>query len=433
MPEPSQDTARPIVVGACVAGKYRLVRRLAVGGMAEVWRARNDATAADVALKVLRRSDADVPFDARFRNEAKLSAMLSHRSIVRIFDLIEEQDGSLVLVMELLHGQSLAQYLKRKGTLPNKEAVAIAVPILSALAHAHDSGIVHRDVTPANIFLAIDPDGQVTPKLVDFGIAKLPSAGSQTLDGRVLGTPRYMSPEQIRGQEIDGRSDLFSIALVIYEMVSGVCPFAAETPAASLAAVLESPVDPDGRIEPRIWLEVHRALAKRAYERHKNAAELGDALRAAVGETEASLSALLRWDPPGRAAFELAEEQGPQSRPTRSVEGQSLEANARRRRQSAGWVALAVALCLVVLAGAMRKPAGASGASAVASSAGDITGAATAALDPTPTASPSPTLTPSPSSNATSTPAVPRFTRPRSRPVGPSPPRAKPVATTPGF
>src|SRR5579859_3758663 len=189
---PAPAPSRRLEAGMRLAGKYVLVRRVAVGGMGEVWVAKNDQTGAEVAIKV-RRRDAGAGEDAvaRFRHEARLGAMLSHRSIVRIFDLVEESDGKLLLVMVLLHGETLERYLKSNGPLSTNEAVAIGVPLLSALAHAHDAGIVHRDVTPANVFLAIDPDGHVTPKLVDFGIAKLPSTGVKTLEGRVLGTPRY--------------------------------------------------------------------------------------------------------------------------------------------------------------------------------------------------------------------------------------------------
>jgi serine/threonine-protein kinase len=275
-----------------------LLRRLAVGGMGEIWVARNEGTGATVAVKVLRAAPDDA-LAARFRNEARLAARLSHRSIVRVFDWIEEPGEALALVMELLRGESLARYLERNGPLSSEHAVAILVPVLSALAHAHASGIIHRDIAPANIFLALDPDGHVTPKILDFGIAKLPTASTHTLEGQVLGTPRYMSPEQIRGEaELDGRSDLFGVGAVLYETITGASPFAAPTPAASLAAVLEHPVDPDPRIEPRVWLQIQRALAKRLYERSSSAAELADGLREAVHATDESLAALLKQVPP---------------------------------------------------------------------------------------------------------------------------------------
>jgi serine/threonine protein kinase len=347
----------PLSAGDRVAGKYRLARRLGAGGMGQVWRARNETTGADVALKVLHEAH-DAALDARFRNEAKLGAMLSHRSIVRIFDLVEEPDGTLVLVMELLRGDSLAEYLKRCGPRSTREAVAIALPVLSALAHAHESGVVHRDVTPGNIFLAVDPDGQVIPKLVDFGIAKLPTAGSLTLDGRALGTPRYMSPEQIRAApDVDGRSDLFSVAATIYETIVGASPFAAGTPSASLAAVLESVVDPDPRIDPRVWIELQRALAKRPYQRHRDATELADLLRAALGEPEEALSSLLRRDPPDWDSLDALREE---TRPSRgSMEGQSLEGDRRRRSLSWRWAGVAVVVALggLVVASSVRRPA----------------------------------------------------------------------------
>ncbi|HWL86430.1 MAG TPA: serine/threonine-protein kinase, partial [Polyangiaceae bacterium] len=232
-------------------------------------------------------------------HEARLGAMLTHRNIVRIFDLVEEPDGALVLVMELLRGETLRRHLKNKGPLPADEAISIMLPVLSALEHAHEMGIIHRDIKPANIFLAIDPDGQVTPKLLDFGIAKIPQGGVQTLDGRVLGTPRYMSPEQIRSEStIDGRSDIFGMGAVLVEMLTGQSPFFAETPSASLASVLETQLDPDPRIEPRLWLVLQRALAKRPYERYAHCAEFAQSLRDAVGVADHALFANLRRSKP---------------------------------------------------------------------------------------------------------------------------------------
>ena len=300
--------------GAIVGAKYSLLRRLGVGGMGEVWAARNRTTDAEVAVKMGLGAAAREDSAVRFRHEARLGAMLAHRSIVRIFDLVEEDDGTLVLVMELLRGETLERYLVRRGPLPTPEAIAIVVPILSALAHAHATGIVHRDVTPANVFLAIDPDGHVTPKLLDFGIAKIPTlAPVHTIEGRALGTPRYMAPERIREQgDIDGRCDLFSVGVVLYELLTGVCPFAAGSPAASLAAVLEVVVDPDPRIDPRVWLELRRALAKRPYERTPTATAMAQLLLAASGQTEATLTEVLRNAP----LSHVASDEGPESGPT---------------------------------------------------------------------------------------------------------------------
>jgi serine/threonine-protein kinase len=269
--------------GARVAGKYQLIRRLATGGMGDVWIARNDATGAEVAAKWCKVGERGEQAVERLRQEARVGAMLVHRHIVRVFDLVEDPDRGLLLVMELLRGETLESYLRVHGPLGADRAVEIAIPVLSALAHAHAVGIVHRDVTPANIVLDVDPDGHVTPKLLDFGIAKVPDSAVQTADGRVLGSPRYMAPERIRGREIDARSDLFSVGVVLYEMMTGASPFAATSPSASLAAVLENVVDPDPRIPPRIWIEIRRALSKQPYERHRDARAMAEALQAAHG------------------------------------------------------------------------------------------------------------------------------------------------------
>ena len=433
--------ARGLEPGARVGGKYRLVKRLAAGGMGEVWVAQNRATGADVAVKVCGEGLADEEALARFRHEARLGAMLSHRSIVRVFDLVEEPGGALLLVMERLRGETLERYLKAHGPLSTKEAVAVALPILSALAHAHDVGVVHRDVTPANIFLAVDPDGHVTPKLVDFGIAKLPASGVQTVEGRVLGTPRYMAPERIRAQDdIDGRCDLFSVGVVVYEMLTGASPFAASSPAASLASVLETVVDPDPTIEPAIWMEIQRALAKRPYERPANARVMAEALRAAVGETEANMAEFLRSLVLTRDAE--GAEGGRLSEPTQSVGGHSLGYSgtfSRRRWDARAWVAAAVAAAAVLGAAAalhggrghaQATPPAAEPISAPTATDHALPSAQAAAFAAAPITSSFPstaTATPHPAATSPSTysaTAPPRPAHPR---------HAKPIATTPGF
>jgi serine/threonine-protein kinase len=282
--------------GDKIAGKYTLLSEIGSGGMGSVWLARNDTTEADVALKIWRAAEEDPDqTKTRFRNEARLSAMLTHRNIVRVFDLITEPNGALVLVMERLQGCTLASYLRAQKYLGARAAVGITCGILAALEQAHKAGIVHRDVKPANVFLAVDPDGHVTPKLLDFGIAKVPAANMElTGDGRSLGTPRYMSPEQIRGKEIDGRSDIFSMAVILYETMTGISPFTADTPGASLAAVLEVEVDPDEHIDAQLFSELARGLSKRAYERHATAAEFAATLRKAIQCSDADMDEALR-------------------------------------------------------------------------------------------------------------------------------------------
>lgn len=279
-----------------LGGKIRLIQRIGRGGMGDVWIARNEATQAEVAVKTLQKSERTTVHDERFRREARLAATISHRNVVRIFDLIDEQDGTLGLVMELLRGGTLEGCMRDRGVLSSIHSVAVAVPILSALHHVHQKGIIHRDVKPANIFFAVEPDGHVIPKILDFGIAKLPAAGSAlTMDGSVLGTPHYMSPEQIRGaDDMDGRSDMFSLAVVLYEMLTGVRVFQRDSAAASLASVLEHEVDPDPRIEPRLWVALSRALAKRPYERYATCAEFADTLRNAMDASDEDLAQSLQ-------------------------------------------------------------------------------------------------------------------------------------------
>jgi serine/threonine-protein kinase len=461
-----------------VAGKFRLGRRLAVGGMGEVWVARNESTGADVALKMLRKGDADrereLQIEERFRHEARLSAMLSHRSIVKVFDLIQEPNGTLVLVMELLRGETLQAYLEKEGPRPAREAVAIVTPVLSALAHAHGRGIVHRDVSPANIFLAVDPDGHVTPKLVDFGIAKLvgtpgPPRGRtpqpvQTIDGRVLGTPRYMAPERIRGSsELDGRTDLFSVAVVLYETMTGVSPFAASSASASLAAVLERHVDADARIDPRLWLEIQRAMAKRQYERHASADEMGTALRAAIGETEGALEGSLKRSPPPSGWEEESEPYTPAMREHKTIDGQTFGVIPRTRISPAVWLSVGAVVGVALAATIVGVK-----------TSGRAEAHANTAVQPTRTAMPSPppgapvaappeaagsaaappSISPGPASSSVESPSPPpqrasvvappvttQVTAPPNAPAkaaapglhAPSTPHPKPIATTPGF
>jgi serine/threonine-protein kinase len=317
------------------------------------------------------------------------------------------------------------------------------VPVLSALAHAHESGIVHRDVTPANIFLTTDPDGYVAPKLVDFGIAKLPAAApearSQTLPGSVLGTPRYMSPEQIRAvEELDGRSDLFSAAAVLYEMLTGTSPFDAPTPSASLALVLESPVDPDPLIEPRVWVEIARALAKRPYGRHAGAQELANALVSAVSENETSLAAQLKRDPPAREDVDVEGVDEQLSHPVTSVAGQSLDARRRPLSRSLWVLGLVGAVGLAIAIGSANRQSTKAVNAPVPQVAAKVPEAPNTNVTQLPAATTSTRAEPadSPSTSASLTQVRAPPAQPQTRPHRPTvrPPAASTaIATTPGF
>jgi serine/threonine protein kinase len=432
---------RLFATGERIGGKYRLRRRLAAGGMGEVWLAKNVSTGAEVALKLLARGDSELEHEMeveqRFRNEACMTAGLSHRNIVKVFDLLEEADGTLGLVMERLRGETLFAYVRRLGARPFRDAVEILVPVLNALEHAHACGIVHRDVTPSNIFLAVDPDGHLTPKLVDFGIAKSRSSPRgeaarpiQTLDGRVLGTPMYVAPERIRGSDgSDPRSDVFSAAVVMYETMTGASPFAASTPAASLAAVLERPVDPDPRIDPRLWLQIRRAMAKQPYERHATAREFADTLRASLGEMPGALEAGTMKDPPiGWEEGDGDELERPGSATPRNTKrGASLSLKV--------WITTAVILAALGVATlAARTLAGRAGAAtgdrqAVLSAEHGTTPPLVSVSTPTNAVTAAqPTGQASPDAPSMPTASVHLGASPPKPPV-----RPRPVATTPGF
>jgi serine/threonine-protein kinase len=281
-----------------IQDKYVLTAKLALGGMGTVYLAHNRLTEGDVAVKVWSQLDHDGSSEAtreRFREEARIGAALSHRNIVRVYDLLELGPDSLALVMELLRGVSLAALLRKVKCLPTKAAVAIIVCILDGLEHAHQAGVVHRDLKPANVFLAVDSDGVVTPKLLDFGIAKnVADDRNLTADDKAIGTPQYMSPEQIRHDPLDGRSDVFTVGALLYEMLVGRPAFGTGSAAGAVAAVLEREVDPEPEIEPRVWLEIKKAMSKRAFERHGSAAELADRLLAAIDTKRTAVNDLLR-------------------------------------------------------------------------------------------------------------------------------------------
>jgi serine/threonine-protein kinase len=272
-------------VGSVLGGKYRLERALGFGGMGAVWVARNAMTGGDVALKVLHEEVENPEALERFRREANLAARLSHRGIVRVFDLVELHEGTLVMVMELLRGETLASRLDQHTTVPVDTAIGITLAVASALSHAHAAGIVHRDLKPENVFLCLEPDGAIEPKILDFGISKMtgPTLTKLTGDGTLLGTPGYMSPEQTRGDAVDARSDVFALAILLYEMISGANPFYGTTYNAVIAAILEREPEPLAQVSPDVWKVLEKAFAKKRSARYATAAEFATALRHAAG------------------------------------------------------------------------------------------------------------------------------------------------------
>ena len=213
-------------VGAVIDGRYKIDKIIGVGGMAVVYRAYDGLTKRTVAIKMLKDEIAnDTEAVRRFINESKAVSMMSHPNIVNIYDVSVREDLKYI-VMEYVEGITLKNYMTKRGALTLREIISYTEQILTALRHAHSKGIVHRDIKPQNIMLL--KDGIV--KVTDFGIAKLPNAETVTLTDKAIGTVYYISPEQASGQEIDQRSDLYSLGVMMYEMATGVLPFTADSP-----------------------------------------------------------------------------------------------------------------------------------------------------------------------------------------------------------
>jgi len=281
----SDSTKRRYNADDVVADKYQLIRILGEGGMGAVWEARNIGLDSAVAIKLIR---ADLDEDSaaeRLVQEARAAARLGHPAIVRVFDVGETHYGDPFIVMERLRGDNMGDLLGTEGRLTAVAAVQILLPIADALATAHIKGIVHRDIKPENIYLAEDENGELQPKLVDFGVAKLENAevdSKLTLRGTIVGSPGYLAPEQARGSDAaDYRVDIWAFSIVLYELITGVPPFTGSNYNALLRSIVED--DPKPTVEHRagdaeLWSIVERGLRKDAQERWPSMQEYGRAL-----------------------------------------------------------------------------------------------------------------------------------------------------------
>jgi serine/threonine-protein kinase len=338
-------------------GRYELHRRLARGGMADVFLARDQLLDRPVAVKVLFPEFATDPnFVERFRREAQSAANLNHPNIVSVYDWGQEE-GTYFIVMEYIEGRSLADILRTEGPLHPQRAAEVASDIAAALGFAHRNGVVHRDVKPGNVL--ISPSGQV--KVADFGIARALGAGAEenlTQAGSVMGTATYFAPEQAQGLPLDPRSDLYSLGVVLYEMVTGRPPFSGESPVAiAYKHVQEQPAPPrhlNTNVPADLEAIILKLLSKNPQQRYPSAEDLRADLRrfregqpvlaaAAAGATSAVAAV--------GATQAVAATPGPRYESTRAVPvGEYQQAGYERPRRSGAFLVVLI-LLLLILAG----------------------------------------------------------------------------------
>ena len=260
-------------------GKYRFVEQLGRGATGVVYKAVDESLNREVAVKILHPDLAGTEVMKRFRAEATTLAQLNHPGIATIYELVPTEH-ELLMVMEFVRGETLDALCHRTGAMPADRAASLVEKILAALAYAHRAGIVHRDIKPANVM--VSDTGDV--KIMDFGIARVRGAEQLTLDGSIMGTPAYMSPEQVLGQPVDERGDLYAVGVLFYRLLTGALPFAADSPVAMLQRQISDTPAPlrAHRDDVPAWCEVvlQRALAKSPGDRFQTADDFRQAIEA---------------------------------------------------------------------------------------------------------------------------------------------------------
>jgi len=290
----------PFIGREILEGQFQIVQKIGTGGMGSVYKASQPEMNRMVAIKILHpklvnRRD----LTSRFRREARAMSQLTHPNTVKVFTYGELEDGSLYIVMELLEGRNLNQAVRREGPIPAERAIPILIQVCAALQEAHTMGIVHRDLKPENIFLCNQGGLQDYAKVLDFGLAKVterqmrPGSLILTQEGMVFGTPEFMSPEQAQGRELDARSDIYSLAVILYEAITSKLPFNAQTPMEYIQKhVLERPIPLSERapgipIPSGLETVIAKALAKKPDDRWQSAAEFAAALHNVLVGTSA--------------------------------------------------------------------------------------------------------------------------------------------------
>jgi len=298
-----KKTGEPMMAEGTVIGeKYRVVRRIGVGGMGAVYEAVNTWTLRKVAVKVLLPGASSRPdVEQRFKREAQSESSLHHPNIVEVLDMGRDREtGLLFMVQEFLEGIDLHDYMGMHGPFLARDAFELMVPLMGALAMAHEKGIVHRDLKPENVFLQKGKGGERVPKLIDFGVAKIvkgPGLSRQTGSGQVVGTIQYMSPEQANAEPtIDARSDVWALGVMLYEMLTGILPFEGSDANVLVVKIMRGAPTPLADLAPDLHASVcaivHRALRVDPNERFQSVAEMLDAV---------ITSEIFAHDPPERS------------------------------------------------------------------------------------------------------------------------------------